>query len=123
MFEDLKKTIDKGLEYAFMNAEKLAQAAKDLANENKLTKEEAKNLYEHLLSKSEEAKKSVETELQQLIKNTLKKMEVPTQEEIKKLEERIASLESSKKESSRTKLSPQKAAGIKKIVKKPAKPA
>jgi polyhydroxyalkanoate synthesis regulator phasin len=94
MFEDLKKTIDKGLDIAFLNAEKLAQAAKDLAKENKLTKEEAKKLYDYLLKKSEEAKKTVEDDLQALVKSTLKKMNVVTKEDLKKLEDRIKKLES-----------------------------
>jgi len=97
MFEDLKKSIDKGLDYAFMNAEKLAQAAKDLAKENKLTKEEAKKLYEHLLKKSEEAKKTVESDLHELVQNTLKKMNIPSKDDMKKLEDRIKKLESEKK--------------------------
>jgi polyhydroxyalkanoate synthesis regulator phasin len=97
MFEDLRKSIDKGLDFAFMNAEKLAQAAKDLAKENKLTKEEAKKLYDHLLKRSEEARKNMETELQLMLKNALKKMNLPSGEEVKKLEERIRKLESAKK--------------------------
>ena len=114
MFEDLKKSIDKGLDYAFMNAEKLATAAKEMAKENKLTKEEAKKLYDHLVAKSEEAKKSVETELQEMVKNTMKKMNIPSKDEIKKLEERIKKLESGKK-------SPVKAKAAPKVVKS-AKP-
>ena len=97
MFEDLKKSIDKGLDYAFMNAEKLAQSAKDLAKEHKLTKEEAKKLYDYLLAKSEETKKNVEADLNELVKNTMKKMNIPTQDDIKKLEDRIKKLESGKK--------------------------
>jgi polyhydroxyalkanoate synthesis regulator phasin len=111
MFEDLKKTIDKGLDVAFMNAEKLAQAAKDLAKENKLTKEEAKKLYEHLLKKSEEAKKTVEADLQGLVKSTLKKMNVVTKDDLKKLEDRIKKLESGGK-------APVKAKSVPKAVKK-----
>ena len=107
MFEDVKKSIDKGLDYAFMNAEKLAQAAKDLAKEHKLTKEEAKKLYDHLMAKSEEAKKTVETELQVLVKNTLKKMNIPSQDEIKKLEDRIKKLESAKKSPVKAKPTPK----------------
>jgi len=107
MFEDVKKTIDKGLDYAFMNAEKLAQAAKDLAKEHKLTKEEAKKLYDHLMAKSEDAKKTVEAELQVLVKNTLKKMNIPTQDEIKKLEDRIKKLESAKKSPVKAKPTPK----------------
>jgi polyhydroxyalkanoate synthesis regulator phasin len=97
MFEDLKKTIDKGVDFAFMNAEKLAQAAKDMAKDNKLNKEEAKKLYDYLVQKSEEAKKTVEDDLHILVKNTMKKMNIPTQDEIKKLEDRIKKLESAKK--------------------------
>jgi polyhydroxyalkanoate synthesis regulator phasin len=118
MFEDLKKSIDKGLDYAFMNAEKLAQSAKDLAKENKLTKEEAKKLYEHLLAKSEEAKKTVETELQVLLKNTMKKMNIPSQEDIKKLEDRIKKLEGGKKAPVKAKPAPKAAKAPKAKVKK-----
>ena len=120
MFEDLKKTIDKGVEYAFMNAEKVAQAAKDLAKENKLNTEEAKKLYEHLLAKSEEAKKTMESEIQLMIKAVLKKMEVPTQEEIKKLELRIKKLETAKAAPVKSKVAPKKAETAKKTVKKQA---
>ncbi len=97
MFEDLKKSLDKGLDYAFMNAEKLAQAAKDIAKENKLTKEEAKKLYDHLVAKSEETRKSMENELQDLVKATMKKMNIPSKEDIKALEDRIKKLEAAAK--------------------------
>lgn len=107
MFEDLKKSIDKGLDYAFMNAEKLAQAAKDLATENKLTKEEAKKLYDHLIEKSEEARKTVEAELQVLVKNTMNKMNIPTREDIQKLEARIKELEAGKKTTAKAKTAPK----------------
>jgi polyhydroxyalkanoate synthesis regulator phasin len=118
MFEDLKKTIDKGLDIAFMNAEKLAKAAKDLAKENKLTKEEAKKLYDYLVKKSEEAKKTVEDDLQELVKKTLKKMNVITHEDLKKLEDRIKKLESGKKVPVKAKPAPKvvktSKAGVKK---------
>jgi len=112
MFEDLKKTSDKGLDVAFLNAEKLAQAAKDIAKENKLNKEEAKKLYEYLLQKTEDAKKTVEDDLQLLVKNTLKKMNVPSQEDLKKLEDRIKKLEAKDK-------APVKAKAAPKVVKSP----
>jgi polyhydroxyalkanoate synthesis regulator phasin len=112
MFEELKKTIDKGLDVAFMNAEKLAQAAKDMAKENKLTKEEAKKLYDYLVKKSEDARKTIGDEVQTLVAATLKKMNVPTQEEMKKLDARISKLESKKK-------APVKAKPASKVVKTP----
>jgi len=51
MFEELKKSIDKGLDYAFMTTDKLAKAAKEMAKENNLTKEEAKKLLDLLVKK------------------------------------------------------------------------
>jgi polyhydroxyalkanoate synthesis regulator phasin len=96
MFEELKKSIEKGLDYAFMTSDKLAKAAKDLAKENNLTKEEAKKLLDLLVKRSEETKKTLEDNFQELVKTTLRKMNIPTNEEIKKLEDRIKKLEAKK---------------------------
>lgn len=96
MFEELKKSIEKGLDYAFMTSDKLAKAAKDLAKENNLTKEEAKKLLDILVKRSEETKKTLEDNFQELVKTTLRKMNIPTKEEIKKLEDRIKKLEAKK---------------------------
>jgi len=96
MFEELKKSIDKGIEYAFMTRDKLAKAAKDMAKENNLTREEAKKLLDHLVKKSEETKKTLEDNFQELVKTTLHKMNIPSKEEIKKLEDRIKKLETRK---------------------------
>ncbi|MCX6284593.1 MAG: phasin family protein [Bacteroidetes bacterium] len=93
MFEELKKSIDKGIEYAFMTTDKLTKAAKEMAKENNLTKEEAKKLLDLLIKKSEETKKNLEVNFQDLVKTTLQKMNIPTKEEIKKLEDRIKKLE------------------------------
>ena len=89
MLENLKKTLDKGLDYAFMTTEKIANAAKEMAKENNLTKEEAKKLLDYLQKKSEETKKNVENTMQEAIRSTLKKMDIPTKEDVKKLENRI----------------------------------
>lgn len=97
MFENLKETLEKGIDYAFMTSEKIAKAAKELAKENNLTKEEAKKLIDFLQKKSEETRQNLEKTLQDLLKASLKKMEIPTREEIQKLENRISKLEGKKK--------------------------
>ena len=96
MFEELKKSLDKGLEYAFMTRDKLTKAAKDMAKENNLTKEEAGKLLDHLVKKSEETKKTLEDNFQVMVKTTMHKMNIPTKEEIRKLEDRIKKLEARK---------------------------
>lgn len=102
MLESLKEKIDKGVEYAFMTTEKVTKAAKDLAKEHNLTKEEAKKLMDYLLKKSEETKKNLETNLHGLVKSALEKMNSPVREDIKKLEERIKKLEVSHKDPVKT---------------------
>ena len=49
------------------------------------------------IKKSEETKKTMEENFQELVKTSLKKMNIPTKDEIKKLEDRIKKLEVSKK--------------------------
>jgi polyhydroxyalkanoate synthesis regulator phasin len=120
MFEELKKKLDKGLDIAFMNAEKVAQAAKDLAKENKLTKEEAKKLYDYLLEKSESARKTIESDLQQMVRNTIKKMDIATLDDLKKLETRISKLEAAQKAAGKTKKAAPKKPAAKKAPVKPA---
>ena len=109
MFEDLKKSIDKGVDIAFMNAEKLAQAAKDLAKEHKLNKEEAKKLYDYLAARSQETRKTVETEIQEAVRAALKKMDVVMHDDLKKLEARVKKLEADKK--AKTPVKPKAASG------------
>jgi polyhydroxyalkanoate synthesis regulator phasin len=110
MLEKLKETIDKGIEFAFMTTEKLTQSAKELAKDNNLTREEAKKLLDYLVKKSEETRNTVETSMQEMLKSALKKMDIPNQSEIRKLEARVAKLEGFHK---------KPAAGVR----KPARPA
>ncbi len=104
MLEELKKSIDKGIDYAFATTEKIAKAAQDLAKENKLTKEEAKKLYEHLIKKSEETRKTVEADLHVFVQNSMKKMNIPTAADMKKLEDRIKKLEGTGKTPAKAKV-------------------
>jgi len=116
MLESLKKTIDKGVEYAFMTTDKLAKAAMELAKENNLTKEEAQKLLNHLKKRSDETRKNLEVNFQELVQSTMKKMNIPSKEEMKKLEDRIKTLESFHKTPVKLKAKPKparKTAGVK----------
>jgi polyhydroxyalkanoate synthesis regulator phasin len=106
MLDDLKKTIDKGIDFAFAKKDQLTKAAQELAKENKLTKEEAKKLYDHLLKKSDEARKTLEEDLHEFVQNSLKKMNIPTAADMKKLEDRIKKLESTGKTPVKAKAKP-----------------
>ncbi|MEI6455457.1 MAG: hypothetical protein WCO93_04140 [bacterium] len=97
MLESLKQKIDKGVDYAFMTTEKVAKAAKDLAREHNLTKEEARKVMDYLVQKSDETRKNLEANVHELVKAALEKLNAPVRADMKKLEERIKKLEASGK--------------------------
>ena len=112
MFEELKKTLDKGMDYAFMTKDKIEKAIKDFAKENNLNKEEAKKLFDQVVKKSEETRNYIEERAVELQKATIAKMKLVTMEDYKKLEERIKKLESFHKSASK----PRKKIPAEKIV-------
>ena len=115
MFEDLKKAMDKGMDYAFMTKDKIEKAVKDFAKENNLNKEEAKKLMDQIVKKSEETWKNVEEKAVDIQKAAIEKMNLVTKEDYKKLEARIKKLEGSLK----TPVAKKKGATAKPIVQRP----
>ena len=101
MFEDLKKTFDKGMDYAFSTKEKIEKAVKDFAAENNLNKEEAKKLLDQVVKKSEETRKTIEEKIFDLQRAAVAKMNLVTREDYRKLEERIIKLEGGRKRPAR----------------------
>jgi polyhydroxyalkanoate synthesis regulator phasin len=112
MFEELKKTLDKGMDYAFMTKDKVEKAVKDFAKENNLTKEEAKKLIDQIAKKSEVTRNYLEERAIELQKAAIAKMNLVTKEEYKKLEGRLKKLEDSHK----TPANPNKKVPAEKII-------
>ncbi len=103
MFEELKKAMDKGMEYAFMTKDKVEKAVKDFAKENNLNKEEARKLMDQVIKKSEETWKNVEEKALEMQKSAIEKMNLVTREDYEKLENRIKKLEGLKKAAAKPK--------------------
>jgi polyhydroxyalkanoate synthesis regulator phasin len=93
MFEDLKKTFDKGMEYAFSTRDKIEKSVKDFAKENNLNKDEAKKLLDQMLKKSDAMRKDLEKKIVEIQKAAIDKMDLVTKADYKKLEDRIKKLE------------------------------
>ena len=115
MFEELKKALDKGMDYAFMTKDKVEKAVKEFAKENNLNKEEAKKLLDQMVKKSEETRNYLEERAVELQKAAIAKMNLVTKEDYKKLEERIKKLEGNKKTAAKPK---KKVAEAKKIIRR-----
>lgn len=112
MFEELKKTLDKGMDYALMTKDKIEKAVKEFAKENNLTKEEAKKLLDQIVKKSEGTRNYLEERAVELQKTAITKMNLVTKEEYRKLEDRIKKLEGYHK----TTAKPKKKVAAEKIV-------
>ena len=98
MFDLLKKTMLTGVGLAGLTKDKIEKLARELAKKGKLSEEEGKKLVDDLSKKSEKARKDLEAQIEKVVKNTMKKMNLATREDILKLTERIKKLGQALKE-------------------------
>lgn len=93
MFDLLKKTILTGIGIASMTKDKIEKLGKKISEESKLSTEEGKKFVNDLLKQSEKARENLEAQVQKLVKNALGKLDIPTHEDLNRLEKRIKKLE------------------------------
>lgn len=93
MFDLLKKTILTGIGIASMTKDKIEELGKKISKESKLTEEEGKRMVNDLLKQSEKAREDLENQVQKLVKIALDKLDIPTREDLNRLEKRIKKLE------------------------------
>ena len=93
MFDLLKKTILTGIGIASMTKDKIEKLGKKISEESKLTAEEGKKFVNDLLKQSEKARENLEAQVQKFVKNALEKLDIPTREDLNRLEKRIKKLE------------------------------
>ncbi len=100
MLDSLKKAALIGVGIVALTKEKIEEIAKDLVKKGEITEKEGKELVTDLLEKSKQARKELGTRVDGVIAETLKKLKIPTRQEVDELKERIARLEeaSGKKE-------------------------
>ncbi len=98
MFDLLKKTMLTGIGIASMTKEKIEELGKKISEESKLTEEEGKKMVNDLLKQSEKAREDLENQVQKLVKQALEKSNIPTWEDLNRLEKRIIKLENLGKE-------------------------
>jgi polyhydroxyalkanoate synthesis regulator phasin len=99
MFDLIKKMAYTGLGLAFMTKEKVEELSKEMVERGKLSEAEGKEFIDELEKKSEEARKKVEKQIHDAVKDALKKMNIPTRDDVLKLEKQIEELTKSIKKS------------------------
>ena len=93
MFDFLKKTMLSGVGIASLTKEKIEHLSEELVERGKITRSEGERLISEFLKKSSEAKKKLNAHIEQVVKSTLKKMDIATKADIRKLERNIRALE------------------------------
>ena len=93
MFEAINKAFLVGVGLAAMAGEKLDEFAKELAEKGKLSEAEARKLADNMVAKSAKARKDLKAQVEKWLEQSLHKMHLPADEDLGRLEARIAKLE------------------------------
>ena len=92
MFDLIKKAMFTGLGLAFMTKEKIEEFSKEIVEKGKLSEAEGKEFIDELQKKSEEAKEKFEAQIESVVKDTLKKMNIATRDDFLRLEKQLEAL-------------------------------
>ncbi|HBF42298.1 MAG TPA: polyhydroxyalkanoate synthesis regulator [Desulfobacteraceae bacterium] len=93
MFDIIKKTLLTGIGLAALTKEKVEELTKELIKKGEISEKEGKEFLDDLLQKSEQARKDLETKVEDTVHRVLKKIDLATKKDIEKLEEKIKYLE------------------------------
>jgi polyhydroxyalkanoate synthesis regulator phasin len=87
MLELLRKAALAGLGVVTLKEEKVKEIVNDLIEQGELSKEEGNHFVKELRERLEKNKADLEKRLGEILKRTLDKMNLPTKEELNRLEE------------------------------------
>jgi polyhydroxyalkanoate synthesis regulator phasin len=93
MFDLIKKTILAGVGFAALTKDKVEQLAKEYIEKGEMTEKQGRELVDEFMKKSEQARKDIETKLEDTVQKVLKKMNIATKADVAGLEERLKTLE------------------------------
>lgn len=97
MFDLIKKTMLLGIGVAAVTKDKAEELVKELVAKGKMSEKEGKELINEILNKAEQAKKDLETKVENTVRKVLSKLAVATKEDIAELKQEIANLNQEKK--------------------------
>lgn len=97
MSDLIRKTVWTGLGLAYLMHQRILEAAKKAAEERKTFQEEGKTLIDKLQKETQGAREKVQAQVDERVKEHLERLNIPTREDIKKLEESLKKLEKAMK--------------------------
>src|SRR6056297_1784052 len=84
-----EKTFYTGIGLASMTVDAIEKAAKDIAKEREMSEDEGRKLYEELKKRSKEEKNKLQNQIDDMVKKTLKRMDLTTKEEVNELKKKV----------------------------------
>jgi polyhydroxyalkanoate synthesis regulator phasin len=93
MMDLFNKAFLTGVGLAALTAEKAEEFAKELAKTAQLSGEKGKEFVDEVMARSEKARHDLEAVVQRLTAESLKRLNLPTRDDIAKLNDRVAELE------------------------------
>jgi len=93
MKETIKKTLLSGIGMFALAKERAETVIKEWVEKGELSEKEGRELLDEVLKRSEEARKKLESKIENEIRKIMDKMNLATKEEIQQLEQRINELE------------------------------
>mgnify|MGYP001025856330 CR=1 FL=1 len=93
MKELIQKALYSSVGMVFLTKEKMEETVKKLVNDANLSEDEGKKFFNEMVSKSKEAKGSMENTIRDIVRSTLTHLDMPTRDEMKTMERRISELE------------------------------
>jgi poly(hydroxyalkanoate) granule-associated protein len=92
MFEYMKKSFLTGVGLALRSKKEIEELAKEFAKKADMDKEQAKKFFEDIHAKYDDTKTKLDAKIEEQIKKAIKKLDIPTQSDIKNLTERVEKL-------------------------------
>ena len=98
MFNFIKKTMLVGAGLAAMTREKIEGTIDELVKKGELSEKEGKELVDELVEKSRKYKKDLEGKVEKIVTDTVKKLNIPTRDELTALKKKIEQMEKSQED-------------------------
>jgi polyhydroxyalkanoate synthesis regulator phasin len=95
MVELIKKTLLAGVGLAALSKEKAEELAREIANATQTSGEKGKEFVDEVVARSNKARKDLEDTIQRYVTEQLKRLNLPTKDDITALNARIEELERS----------------------------
>ena len=93
MLDYIRKMTLAGAGLAIMTTEKIQALMDELVKKGEMTEKEAREAVTEFVERSKQAKKDLEDKIDQISTGILKRMNIPTRQELDEIKERLARLE------------------------------